>query len=458
MTYTPAAAARAYPDNTEASVDTTIRVAATGDAILTHRISADTSAGFTELVQLLRDADATITNVEMVLPPAPRHPSTTMHGTPLGVDPVLLDEFEWLGIDLFGLANNHATDYGTDGLAATLDEFDHRGLLYAGAGRTLQEARKPRYLDTGGGRVAFIAAGSSNARLALAADPGIEDAGRVGIAPVRVQKTHFVRTDHFETLRDILADTGVNITATHTTAPGIHFPYPDRNVYDPPPPGGIAVEGVHFAPDDTPRIQTDALPRDVEALETVVREAARQADIVVVGLHCHEGIQGRWNNDVPAEFVQPLAHSLIDAGAHAIIGHGPHMLRGIEIYQDRPICYSLGNFIFNLETISAFPVEVYEQQGLPKTSTAADLYDVVTGYAAEPRFWESVLPYFTFTDGELTEAVLHPVILGRDEPRSRRGTPHLAEPPECQRILRRLAELSESYGTAIDIDARRVIL
>jgi poly-gamma-glutamate synthesis protein (capsule biosynthesis protein) len=189
-----------------------------------------------------------------------------------------------------------------------------------------------------------------------------------------------------------------------------------------------------------------------------VREAARQADIVVVGLHCHEGIQGRWNNDIPAEFVQPLAHSLIDAGAHAIIGHGPHMLRAIEIYQGRPICYSLGNFIFNLEAISAFPVEVYEQQGLPLTSTAADLYDVVTGYAAEPRFWESVLPQFTFTGGQLTEAALHPVTLGREQPRSRRGTPHLAEPQESQRILRRLAELSHPYGTAIDIDARHVIL
>ena len=153
-------------------MDSTIRVVATGDAILTHPISADTSPGFTELVRLLRDADATITNLEMVLPPAPRHPSTTMHGTPLGVGPAMLDEFEWLGIDLFGLANNHATDYGTDGLTATLDELDHRGLVYAGAGRTLREARKPRYLETAGGRVAFIAAGSSNARLALAADPG----------------------------------------------------------------------------------------------------------------------------------------------------------------------------------------------------------------------------------------------------------------------------------------------
>ena len=89
------------------------------------------------------------------------------------------------------------------------------------------------------------------------------------------------------------------------------------------------------------------------------------------------------------------------------------MLRGIEIYQGRPICYSLGNFIFNLETISAFPIEVYEQQGLPPTSTAADLYDAVTGYAAQPLFWDSVVPQFTFADGELIDAALHPVIRPR---------------------------------------------
>jgi hypothetical protein len=44
---------------------------------------------------------------------------------------------------------------------------------------------------------------------------------------------------------------------------------------------------------------------------------------------------------------------VIDAGADAVIGHGPHVLRGIEFYRERPIAYSLGNFVtyrgFNLE-------------------------------------------------------------------------------------------------------------
>jgi poly-gamma-glutamate capsule biosynthesis protein CapA/YwtB (metallophosphatase superfamily) len=425
---------------------------ATGDAILTHSISATPDDGFGELVTLLKDADVTITNVEMTFPGRGRQPSTTMHGTPLGAEPDLLSEFEWLGINLYGLANNHATDYGTDGLVRTLKAFERKNLPYAGAGRTLREARQPCYFDAPGGRVALVAAGSSNARLAVAADIGIADAGRPGIAPVRVQKTHYIRTEQFRKLRDILAEAGVNIASTGTTAPGIHFPYPDRNVYDSPPPGGIAVESVHFVPDDNPRIQTDALERDVQALTTVVDEARRQADLVVVALHCHEGLQGRWNTDTPAEFLQPLAHRLIDAGAHAIIGHGPHMLRGVELYRNRPICYSLGNFIFNLEAIAAFPLEVYEQQGMALSSTAADLYDVVTGYAKEPRFWESVVTRFAFSDGELAASELHPITMGLSLPRSRRGTPMLMDAKEGTRVLSRLDGLSRPFGTRVEID------
>lgn len=430
----------------------TVRIAATGDAIVTHRIAINASQEFTDLVKILRAADATITNVEMVFPGTDRHPSTTMHGTPLGVEPDMLSELEWLGVDLYGMANNHATDYGTDGLVASIEELERRRLPYAGVGRTLREARAPRYLDTPDGRVALVAAGSSNARLSAAADPGIGDAGRAGISPIRLVKTHYVARERFDEFRRILADTGVDVASRGTTAPGIHFPYPDRNIYEPPPPDGLAIEGVHFAPADTPRVQTDALEADVEALQRVVAEASRQADIVVASLHCHEGIQGGWNSEMPAEFLRPLAHSLIESGANAVVAHGPHMLRGVEIHRGRPICYSLGNFIFNLEAIPSFPVEVYLQQGMSPDSTPADLYDIVTGYVDEPRFWESVVAQFTFSNGELTKTELTPIVLGRDQPRSRRGCPTLTSAERGAEILDRLRSLSTDFGADIEIE------
>jgi hypothetical protein len=47
------------------------------------------------------------------------------------------------------------------------------------------------------------------------------------------------------------------------------------------------------------------------------------------------------------------ARRVIDAGADAVVGHGPHVLRGVEFYRGRPVFYSLGNFVtwrgFNLE-------------------------------------------------------------------------------------------------------------
>jgi hypothetical protein len=53
----------------------------------------------------------------------------------------------------------------------------------------------------------------------------------------------------------------------------------------------------------------------------------------------HEIYQGEDRGDV-VEF----AHTVIDAGADLVIGHGPHVLRPIELYRDRLIAYSLGNF------------------------------------------------------------------------------------------------------------------
>lgn len=430
---------------------TTTRLVATGDSILTRRLSPVREPGFTELVDRVRAADVSFTNLEMVFPGPGRMPSATYHGTHLGVDPELLDEFGWLGFDLYGMANNHATDYGTHGLAASMAELRKRGMMFAGVGHTLREARRPVYVQTARSRVALISAGSSNSRLALAADPGDGDIGRPGLAPVRLQKTHYIAREKFELLRDIIAEAGVNVAATGTTAPGISFPYPDMNVYDRPPADGFAIEGVHFAPDEHSHVHTGALERDVDALVDVVDEATRQADLVLVALHCHEGVDGRWNTDTGAEFLRPLAHQLIDAGANAVLGSGPHMLRGMELYRNRPICYSLGNFIFTLETIASFPVEVYEQQGMPLNSTAADLYDRVTGYATERRFWETVLAEFDFdTDGNLAGCALVPVTSGYGLPRPRRGCPVLAGENDSRAILERLDTLSRPYDTRVD--------
>lgn len=72
-----------------------------------------------------------------------------------------------------------------------------------------------------------------------------------------------------------------------------------------------------------------------------IERASREYDVVAV--HFHWGEECRSD---PKEYQRELAHLVIDHGADLVIGHHPHVLQGIEIYKNRLIFYSLGNFIF----------------------------------------------------------------------------------------------------------------
>lgn len=75
----------------------------------------------------------------------------------------------------------------------------------------------------------------------------------------------------------------------------------------------------------------------METLEKVRKEA----DLVIVS--CHWGTEG---TQKLTAYQKNTAHKLIDAGADLVIGHHPHVLQGVEYYQGKIICYSLGNFSF----------------------------------------------------------------------------------------------------------------
>lgn len=100
--------------------------------------------------------------------------------------------------------------------------------------------------------------------------------------------------------------------------------------------------------------------RDIDAAVRLVRDATRLAHIVVVTMHAgaegsdHQHVEpgteyflGESRGD-PVRF----ARAAVDAGADLVVGHGPHVLRGMEWYEGRLIAYSMGNFagynVFNL--------------------------------------------------------------------------------------------------------------
>jgi len=91
---------------------------------------------------------------------------------------------------------------------------------------------------------------------------------------------------------------------------------------------------------------------DLSAARKVIQQATQQADIVVVQVHM--GAEGSGMGHVkPGNEIffgenrgDPIKFSktVIDAGADAVVGHGPHVLRGMQFYKGKLIAYSLGNF------------------------------------------------------------------------------------------------------------------
>lgn len=81
---------------------------------------------------------------------------------------------------------------------------------------------------------------------------------------------------------------------------------------------------------------------DEARVKQAIEAVKKDADIVIPYIHWGEEYTHRAN----AHQVE-LAHALLDAGADMVIGGHPHVIQGIELYQGKPIFYSLGNFIFD---------------------------------------------------------------------------------------------------------------
>ncbi|MFC4997245.1 CapA family protein [Dactylosporangium cerinum] len=120
-------------------------------------------------------------------------------------------------------------------------------------------------------------------------------------------------------------------------------------------PGMISVgeaKGVKIAVVGFASYKWSNLCSDLDAAETIIKEAATKADLVVVQVH--QGAEGsdKTHTKPGTEFFLgenrcdtiAFAHKVIDAGADLVVGHGPHVMRAMEFYKGRLIAYSLGNF------------------------------------------------------------------------------------------------------------------
>jgi len=88
--------------------------------------------------------------------------------------------------------------------------------------------------------------------------------------------------------------------------------------------------------------KTGTCPARIKLIREDIKKVREKCDIIIVSFH--------WGNEYSekvSDFQKKMGHATIDAGADAVVGHHPHVLQGIEFYKNKPIVYSLGNFIFD---------------------------------------------------------------------------------------------------------------
>ena len=436
-----------------------ISIAVAGDAMITRRMRSFKEERFLQLVDLLRRADVSIVNLEMLFHDF--ESSWQWSGTTYThSDPHNLDELKWMGIDAVTAANNHSFDYSEGGFLTTLKHCHDIDLPQAGGGRNIDEARAPAYIDSAKGRVALMGATSTFSEQSRAG-PGRPDfPGRPGVNALRHDLRHHVAAEVFESLRRanrLLGYEEAQEARRHFGFHGLEEPH------DTHPNSHNELEFLEkkFVLDEQFAVRTSVNREDQAGISRWLRGAQKQADWLVYGVHCHEsGMEGEYHGICrlsPPDFLREFAHWVIDEGCAMFVGHGPHFLRGIEIYRGRPIFYSLGNFIFQNESVLWVPDEAYRRFRLSHQHTPGEYLDTRSGggtraFAADPVFWQSVVAVCNYAAGALREIQLHPIDLGFGRPIPQRGRPVLAEGPVAQEVLRWLQDVSRPFGTEITIE------
>jgi len=259
----------------------------TGDVNLMN--VTDPPVPFARVVDELRDA-VTFSNFECCLFDPGGH---SVHNEGFYAHPGPGGEaLKLAGVDAVGIANN--VNYGEAAILGSIARLDALGVAHTGAGANLAAARAPAIVKRDRLTCGFLQRSSVYW-------PTNHEAGAeaTGIAVIRGHTAYHV--------------------PMHKTRPEI------------PPPNRPGVP---------PEIVTWADATYLRAFTDDIAKLKERADIVVAS--CHWGL----GQEVLA-YMSEIAHAAIDAGAHVVMGHGPHYSLPVEIYRDRPIFYGLGSFSFH---------------------------------------------------------------------------------------------------------------
>jgi poly-gamma-glutamate synthesis protein (capsule biosynthesis protein) len=400
---------------------------------------------FIDLIHRIRGADVGFANMESSLVDL-----KTFEGPVTGtIAPIETGvAIKAMGINLMNRANNHTLDGGIAGMVSTDDALDRLGIVHAGTGRNLQDARAPKFLETPKGRVGLIGMfsiedvgnfGPTYTKTEATVLNGTLG-GAAGIDPLHLTTFHVVSAEQLMQLKAIAASYGLRDRASATGPAG-----QDRfRFFDEWYEAGADPGALHY----------DMDAGDVKDILASIRNGKIAADFVIATIHAHQtprycgncaaGGAGSGMKEAadhyPPEFLVKLAHESIAAGADMFVTHGVHALAGVEIYRGRPIFYGLSNFVFQ------FALQ------------AGTSYDVLANFGRmsalqDPATQEALLATSRYENGRLVEVRLYPVDLGGTRrPLSSMGVPETPAPEIARRILAAVQEYSKPFGTRIDID------
>ncbi len=416
-------------------------IVATGDSLLTQRLPRQDKSCLA-LKEIFEQADIRFTNFELQVHDFEVAPSAVSGGTWVAARPGVIKDLKWLGLNLFAGATNHSLDWGHDGLKTTMRHLQENDCTYAGIGMNLAEASMPCYIDTPEGRVALISVCSSGKDWHIAGEQRPDVPGRPGINMLRFNLINYLPKDDIEVLRKIVDKTYVNARRLQLEREG--FIKAEE---------GFAVGTNRFEVGEV-GTKTFCNKKDLQRILRYIVEARRQADVVLVSHHAHEfrGI----DKAVAADFTREFAHACIDAGVDAFLGHGPHILRGIEIYNAKPVFYSLGDFFIQNDSVERQPADFFDIYNLGPDNTPSDGWAArskngTSGLVVNRKVFESVIARFVVEDGVIKQVELLPITLGFEKTRSRKGRPELADASDGERILQDLQRLSDEFNTQITI-------
>jgi len=437
------------------------KVSLAGECMVSRPFSMFDEPEFLRIRELLNDSDVTYGHLEMNFAEY-EELKWPARGQGIGSfmisDPVIAHDLRWAGFDIMSTAHNHSFDFGPEGLFATKKHMRAAGIVTAGTGADLELASEPGYVETKNGRVALVSTSSGNQHFMWAglAKGGL--AGRPGVNPLRLNFEFMVDEETARNLKDFAQKLNVLKKPKHGREGSFGIQLPAAQQWGDPD---------SFFAGDHCEIISRCDKRDLARNLRSIDEARTMADLVIIAHHfsVSDGPRG----DTPPQFVREFARAAIDGGADIYVGHGWHKTLGIEIYNGKPIFYGLGNFFAQSEFIQRVPYDSYGAWGhdldrLPTLTPAA--HPLHPGLdTPSDTWWSSAVIQLEMEGGTLKRALLHPVEMGRESTKeasqTRRtgrgnhpfteGRPLIAKGEDAVRILDRYRQLSEPFGTRIEI-------